>query len=337
MNWDSRLPDGLSYRGNVPGGFKLGVEMATDEQGLSPCRCPDEPSHRFKVAVTSTEQVVDSTMWCPYCGKQAPTRNFMPEQMARARAAVAREATRRLERDLDKIMRDMAAKFSRRAGRSGGITIQYTHARRRLTRALPTYEIEPTRRAMTCSRCNETCAVYGLATYCPACGRHAPAQQLTTLIAVHRDRVTELDNVDTTTKQRLTDSGIITATYESSFKDGFGALETYLKNRFLEEAPPLPKPPTSTTFQRLDDTNDLYKAHLGVDLEALAGPDNWTALHRAAAIRHVLTHSAGEIDAKFLQRLPQWHQAEGQRLIIGRAEMLAFLDALTRFADAVLS
>lgn len=90
-------------------------------------------------------------------------------------------------------------------------------------------------------------------------------------------------------------------------------------------------------FQRLDDTNDLYKTHLGVDLEALAGPDNWTALHRAAAIRNVLTHSAGEIDAKFLQRLPRWHQAEGQRLIIGRAETLAFLDALTRFADAVVS
>jgi hypothetical protein len=90
-------------------------------------------------------------------------------------------------------------------------------------------------------------------------------------------------------------------------------------------------------FQRLDDTNDLYKTHLGVDLEALAGSDNWTALHRAAAIRHVLTHSAGEIDAKFLQRLPQWHQAEGQRLSIGRAETLAFLDALTRFADAVVS
>lgn len=217
MSWDSRLPDGLSSGGNVPG-FKLGVEMTTDEQGLSPCQCPDEPSHRFKVAATSTEQVVDSTMWCPYCGKHAPTRDFMPEQMARARAAVAREATRRMERNLDKMMRDMAAKFSRRAGRSGGITIQYKPAPRRLTRPLPTYEIEPTRRAMTCSRCNETCAVYGLATYCPACGRHAPAQQLTTLSPSIE---TALRNWTTSTPPPSSDSptaGIITATYESSFK-----------------------------------------------------------------------------------------------------------------------
>jgi hypothetical protein len=310
--------------------------MPTDEQGLSPCRCPDEPSHRFKVAVTGTEQVVDSTMWCPYCGKQAPTRNFMPEQMARARAAVAREATRRMERDLDKMMRDMAAKFSRRAGPSDGITIQYKPAPRRLTRPLPTYEIEPTRRAMTCSRCNERARSTGsLLTARRADGmrQHSSSRPLSPSIE------TALRNWTTSTAPPCSDSPTAgsSATYESSFKDGFGALETYLKNRFLEEAPPLPKPPTSTTFQRLDDTNDLYKTHLGVDLEALAGPDNWTALHRAAAIRHVLTHSAGEIDAKFLQRLPQWHQAEGQRLIVGRAETLAFLDALTRFADAVVS
>jgi hypothetical protein len=189
---------------------------------------------------------------------------------------------------------------------------------------------------MTCSRCNETWAVYGLATYCPACGLLAPAQQLTSLIGVHRDRVTELDHLDPATLQRLTENGVVSATYESSFKDGFGALETYLKNRFHEEAPPLPKTPNSTTFQRLADTTELYKMHLGVDLEAIVGPNTWSALDRAAAIRHVLTHNAGVIDAKFLNRMRQWHQVEGQKLVIGRDETLAFLDALNAFADAVV-
>ncbi len=48
---------------------------------------------------------------------------------------------------------------------------------------------------MTCTSCAETYAVYGLAIYCPACGLLAPAQQLATLIAVQRDRITALDNL----------------------------------------------------------------------------------------------------------------------------------------------
>ncbi len=87
----------------------------------------------------------------------------------------------------------------------------------------------------------------------------------------------------------------------------------------------------------MDDANALYKQHLGVELEALAGPDTWAALRRAAAIRHVLTHNAGIIDAKFMQRMPNWHQAEGQRLVIDRTETLAFLDALTAFMAAVIA
>jgi len=334
VSWDSRLPDGVEFKGRTAEGFRIGVSMPTGEDGLSPCLCPDEPTHRFKVAITPSDAATDSTLWCPYCGLQAPTRTFMPDQMARARAAMEQVAQRYMRDSIDKMMRDAFGKPAPR--RTSGISVEYRPGPRRSYRPLPTFEVEPTRRPMTCSRCDETWAVYGLATYCPVCGLLAPAQQLTTLIAVHRDRVTEMDNLDPDVLQRLVESGVVAATYESSFKDGFGALETYLKNRFFEEAPPLPKPPHPTTFQRLADTNELYKQHFGIDLEALAGPATWSALIRAAAIRHVLTHNAGVIDARFLTRMPQWHQAEGQKLVIERDETLSFLDALSAFADNVV-
>jgi hypothetical protein len=124
--------------------------------------------------------------------------------------------------------------------------------------------------------------------------------------------------------------------YESTFKDGFGALETYLKDRFLQEAKNVTKPPATTTFQRLQDTNELYKQHLGVDLEAAVGAHVWAALLQAAAIRHVLTHNAGVIDAKFLTRVTGWPQRQGKRLQVRRADADRFLDVLEQFAAAVL-
>jgi hypothetical protein len=80
----------------------------------------------------------------------------------------------------------------------------------------------------------------------------------------------------------------------------------------------------------------LFKQHVGIDLESAAGPDVWQAMQRAAAIRHVLTHNAGVVDQKFLDRLPTWPQTLGQRLNIAERDAIGVLDALEQFAVAVL-
>jgi hypothetical protein len=109
-----------------------------------------------------------------------------------------------------------------------------------------------------------------------------------------------------------------------------------LKNRFQQEAKNLTKLPATTTFRRLQDTNELYQQHLGVDLEAAVGPQVWAALLQAAAIRHLLTHNAGVIDAKFLTRVTSWPQRQGERLQVRRDDTDRFLDVLEQFAATVL-
>jgi hypothetical protein len=145
-----------------------------------------------------------------------------------------------------------------------------------------------------------------------------------------------LDRLDDQTRRDLVEAWVVTSIYESALKDGFGALETYVKNRFQQEAKNLTKPPATTTFQRLQDTNELYQQHLGVELEAAVGAQVWAALLQAAAIRHVLTHNAGVIDAKFLTRVTGWPQRQEERLQVRRADADRFLDVLEQFAAAVL-
>ena len=77
--------------------------------------------------------------------------------------------------------------------------------------------------------------MYGLAIYCPSCGQLAPAQQLVELVRVQRDRLAALNGLDAQRRRDLVEAGVVTSIYESTFKDGFGALETYLKDRFLQE------------------------------------------------------------------------------------------------------
>ncbi len=338
MAWQHRLPHGVRHEGSSSQGFALSVSLPVGEDGLAPLKCPADTSHRFKVTVTKSAAGESSDCWCPYCGTRAATDEFLADQLPRLNAAMEAAAEQYVDQALDDMLSKAFGKPTGPRSRSGlfDVTISYQPGRPPPRRSLPTYDIEPTRRTMRCNRCGEAFAVYGLAIYCPSCGQLAPAQQFAELVRVQRDRLAALDGLDAQTRRDLVEAGVVTAIYESTFKDGFGALETYLKDRFQQEAKNLTKPPATTTFQRLQDTNQLYKQHLGVDLEPAVEPQVWAALLQAAAIRHVLTHNAGVIDGKFLARVIGWPQRQGERLQVRRADADRFLDVLEQFAAAVL-
>ncbi len=177
--------------------------------------------------------------------------------------------------------------------------------------------------------------LYGLAVYCPNCGQLAPAQQFVELIRMHREGLAALDALPADVKRGLAESGVLSANYENTIKDGFGALETYLKARFETEAPHVTLRGKGNIFQRLDEAADLYRKHLGVDIPGLLGHRQWEHLKQIAAMRHVLVHNAGIVDAKFLDRPPDWPQRAGQRLQIKRTDAGGFLDLLDRLPTAV--
>jgi hypothetical protein len=187
---------------------------------------------------------------------------------------------------------------------------------------------------MQCVACDERVAVYGLAIYCPNCGAMAPAQQFAELLRVQQDRLAVLDALPAEHKRALSDSGVLTATYESTIKDGFSSLETYLKARFITDAPQVSFAGKGAIFQRLPEAADLYREHLGIDLPGLAGREGWNHLRRVAAIRHVLVHNAGIVDAKFLDRLPDSPHQIGQRLSVKESDARRLLDVLAGLAKA---
>jgi hypothetical protein len=93
------------------------------------------------VAITPSEQPVSNEMWCPYCGKQAWAHDFMPEQMARAEAAMRQVAERYMVDKFDKMLRDTFGKHS--GGRNSGISFQYRPAPRAPFRRSPPSRSSP--------------------------------------------------------------------------------------------------------------------------------------------------------------------------------------------------
>lgn len=306
-------------------------------------RCPVDPEdHLFKVEVTQkpesaegSDGETDSPLYCPYCGHAADLWDFAPEQRARLTAAATAAAEQYVASTLDQILGEAFGGRNRSRSGRAGISMEVkpgTPPRRRL---LPEQSaIEETRRTMQCQRCQETVAVYGLAIYCPNCGQLAPVQQFGELIRVHREGLVALDSLPQENKRGLAESGVLAATFENTIKDGFGALETLLRARFVGEAPQIELRGRGNVFQRLEEAAELYREHLNVDLPAVLGADDWEHLKQVAAMRHVLVHKAGIVDSKLLDRLPNWPQGAGQRIQIKKSDADAFIALLEKVAAA---
>lgn len=333
-DWERRLPDGVRLESRGGSGFRLGVSLPVGKDGLWPMRCPQHPlEHIFKIAISQNDGAKSTALYCPYCGhREDDLWAFAPEQhavmMAAARAAAEQYVVAALNDMLGNAFGGRAASSSHRSG------VSYTSGRSPSRRTLPTIEIDETRRTMQCGMCQEQFAVYGLAIYCPNCGRMAPAQQFSELLRVQVDRLAALNALADDQRRSLAEGGVLTANYESTIKDGFTALETYLNARFASEAPTVSLYGRGAIFQRLDDAADLFADHLNVDLRALTG-NRWQQLLRIAAIRHVLVHNAGVVDAKFLDRAPDWPQHIGQRLHVTQSDARGFLFILVDLAAAI--
>ena len=55
----------------------------------------------------------------------------------------------------------------------------------------------------------------------------------------------------------------------------------------------------------------------------------------ASAMRHVLTHNGGVVDVKFLEQVPDWPQAMGQRLHVSEKDASEFLLILRELASVL--
>ena len=338
QHWEHRLPDGVQMQGRDSDGFRLVVSIPVGDDGLWPMRCPQRPrDHVFKIQV-GQEQEPTSVVHCPYCGYRADLWAFAPQQLAVAEAATTAVAEQHVAAEVSEMLRRT---FEGRtshgsSSHSGfGIDISYRSDPPPPRRSLPTFEVDETRRTMECERCQERFAVYGLAIYCPSCGQLAPAQQFGEVLRVQQERLAALGAIPTEHRRVLAESGVLTANYESTIKDGFTALETYLKSRFIADAPAVFLAGKGAVFQRLEEAADMYVDHLAIDVRALVGPEAWHDLLRMAAIRHVLTHNSGVVDAKFLELVPDWPQATGQRLHVSEKDASGFLTILRDLASVL--
>ena len=151
--------------------FSMQMSIPADADGLVGRNCPDNtccPGY-FKVKLGTGITGGQVKAYCPYCKhEEEPGGFFTSAQVEYAKQIVLREAIKGINEGIEGAL-DLGPSGRKTYG-GGMFSIEMSYKPGTLPPVVPPME-EVLRRDITCPHCGLEHAVFGLATWCPDCGR----------------------------------------------------------------------------------------------------------------------------------------------------------------------
>ena len=121
---------------------------------------------------------------------------------------------------------------------------------------------------------------------------------------------------------------------EDALKDIVGVFESYCKNTYVKykliQQPQLDKNKLlldlGNSFQNIDRTKSNFKKEFEIDLESFVTEDDLKKMVKAFAKRHILTHSSGIIDLKYIQQTGEDIKLLDKRITVNSQEVMQLLE-----------
>ena len=328
---DSILQEGGPHNIKRTGkdGFSMSLSLPTDDYGMVGRDCPSdtcEPGY-FKVK-PGTGLSNQEFSYCPYCCHKSDPNSFLTkEQHEYAKEIVTREFIKGIDKMVsDTFDLDSSGKKTIDAGLfSLSISLETP-----IPPAVPRPLEQELRRNLTCPHCKLEHSVYGLATWCPDCGRDIFLKHVEGEFAIIRIMANDVDS----RRERL-GSRVAAKDIENSLEDIVSTFEAVLrvttrkgllkqgKNQIDIDNIMLSK--VATKYQNIRSGDTIFYNIFGFHLFESLSPEHIDWLSTTFEKRHPITHNLGVVDRKYLQRARSG-ELEGREIRIQVPEIFAAID-----------
>lgn len=342
MDWHDmkQYQQGQDDRGNV----RFSVPLPTDEDGMVGRECPNEDCQPryFKIAPreeispdTSSSQIededVEELLFCPYCGSSADTQQFITrEQLDWVKSLIERDMVRTFQNIFKKTF------DSNRSTKGGMLSVQLSYKPGRLP-SVRHYVEKKLKRTIECDECSYKYAVYGVARFCPCCGRGN--------LHLHLQHSISIIQILLSAKSEIEVQGGKEAGYHllgNCLEDCVSLFEGFLRVIY-SNALRMIVPDTMhsqkisnirNSFQNLTRAENIIRSDLGWELLDDMSSADREFIEIQFSKRHVITHNLGLVDERFQSQVQTWQRA-GQDIEIDShdvARLLSILEATLQYA-----
>lgn len=321
-----------------PDEYAMTITLPKDSDGRVARECPIDtcsPSY-FKVkpgtGITDGQEIA----YCPYCRFGSTPNDFTTkEQLRYAKDIALDEAHEGIERMLKS---SLGIDSSGKKIMGGGLlSIEMSYSPGQRPRVWLPFE-EEVRRDLVCPQCGLDHSVYGLATWCPDCGKDIFLTHVEAELNVVRAMLSDIG-------RRRENLGVRIAAkdMENCLEDTVSIFEAVLRaearrcrvaqNIAAEEIEHFFKK-IGNAFQSVRRAEDIFAKEFNVSLLNALSENDISKLVSTLEKRHPITHNLGVVDKKYIERA-RTAEREGREILLDADEIESAIEFSMKIFIAV--
>ena len=201
---------------------------------------------------------------------------------------------------------------------------------------LPAESLEVMKQKVTCEECGTRYAVIGSAFFCPNCGHNSAEKTFYNTISKVNAKIGNLDLIRNalSTIDKDDSKNTCQSLIESSISELVVALQRLCESVYpkLQNSQSLKR----NVFQRIDESNSLWKNICGKDYTDWLTKDEYQLLIKCFQQRHILQHKDGIIDKDYLAKSGDDTYVVGQRLVVRENDIKKYCSVINKLGENIL-
>jgi hypothetical protein len=307
--------------------YSFSIDLPLDPDGLIGRECPSancSPAY-FKIKLGTGVKGEQSTFYCPYCrNEDNPTEFHTKSQKEYGKKVVEREA----HEAISKMIGDsFGLGSSGKKKYDGGLfSIEVTLKQSHLPHVRKPYG-EELRRDVACEHCGLEHSVFGIATWCPDCGKDIFLQHVSKEYEVIKMILSDVEN----RRERL-GSRVAARDIENALEDTVSIFEAVLRVITRRKLVLVNSAESDAImsrignkYQNIDFATQAANNVLGITLLSSLTENEIEHLKNIFQKRHPITHNLGVVDRKYLERV-QSGELEGREIRVTCDEIVLAID-----------
>ena len=291
----------------------ISISFSPDADGYLDRECPNQDClFRFKAHSDDWKNLFkDEQVFCPMCRHEAKATSWWnSDQLKAGRTQVIQQVQKRF--------------MNAWAGRS---SIGYSFT--------PVGAMKEMERKITCTECHSRFAVIGSAFFCPCCGYNSAEQ---TFDASLNKVEIKLNYVTTVRKAVETSSKddaeiMCRSLIEDALKDCVVAFQRFCEATYQKRKPD--EKLAMNVFQRLDTGSKLWKGIYNEEYADWLTTLEFQRMNLLFQRRHLLAHTEGVVDERYLQYANDTAYKLGQRIVVKESDVIELLKYIRKISEKI--
>lgn len=308
----------------------VSIPVEVDKDGYLDRECPNEEClFQFKVDEQDWKHLFrDQHVFCPLCRHEAPGNSWWTKEQLELGK---KRTTEHIQNVIDKAIVEDARKFNSKQNRNSFISMSVkVSGTKPYHYIIPIPSKDEMQLKIQCKECKAKYAVIGSAFFCPCCGLNSADQTFDNSLGKIESKLKNLPLIRSAVESVSKDEAETTcrSLIETSLSECVVAFQRFCEVTFLKKSPTTKL--KFNVFQNLELGGQYWKDLLNESYSNWLEENDFKELNELFQKRHLLSHTEGIVDQKYLDKSGDRSYKVGQRVVVKEGDVLTIIKLIKR-------